>query len=62
MVTIFFVEKINLVVEYFHADEDASLLIGAPAERLHLPVLRILLIDVLVVITISVLQIIEKEW
>ena len=62
MVPIFFVEKVNLVVEHLHTYKNCSLVLSATTECLHLSGLRIFLVDMLVIIPISSIYFIEEEW
>jgi hypothetical protein len=63
MVSILFVEEVDLVVKYLNADKDCPLVLSASAESLHLASLCILLVDVLVVVLLTVLcvNLVEEE-
>lgn len=61
MVPIFFIEKVDLVVEHLDAHEHRSLVLGAPAKCLHFAGLCIFLIDMLMIIAIPGIDLIKKE-
>jgi len=63
VVTVFFVEEIDLVVEDFDADQDRSLIFTAPTKGLHLASLWVLLIYVLVVVVdlVTRVNLVEEE-
>lgn len=63
-----FIKEVYLIVEDLHADQDGSLVLGAPADGFHFAGVGILLEDVLVVVVqcrallAAAVQSVKEEW
>ena len=61
MVSILLIEQVHLVVKNLDTHQHRPLVLGTPAEGLHLARLRILLVDVFVVITLSFVDLVKEK-